>query len=149
MEWADAEVWRAIARHTGAPDEKLRTIIVHIHNVQRGFLNVWTGKPMAFREGEEFASYAEVQEWARPFYGEAHDFLGSVDEARLTEPLEMPWVAGRDFAKPAMNETMFQLTSHSTYHRGQANMRLRQLGVDPRNVDYIHWIWKGRPEPRW
>jgi uncharacterized damage-inducible protein DinB len=137
MEWADARMWRAVARHTGPADEKL------------GTLNTWTAQPMAFREITDFQSLDAVREWARPYYAAAFQFLDAVDEARLEEAIEMPWVAGAGFEKPAMNETMFQVTSHSTYHRGQVNMRLRQLGLESVNVDYIMWLWKGRPQPKW
>jgi hypothetical protein len=27
--------------------------------------------------------------------------------------------------------------------------RLRALGAAPKNVDYIIWLWKQKPEPRW
>jgi uncharacterized damage-inducible protein DinB len=149
MEWADARMWRAIARHTGAADEKLGTLVVHLHNVQQGFLNTWTSQPMAFREATDFESLDGIREWARPYYAGAFRFLETVEEARLDEPIEMPWVAGANFEKPTLNETMFQVTSHSTYHRGQVNMRLRQIGLESVNVDYIMWLWKGRPEAKW
>ena len=67
----------------------------------------------------------------------------------------MPWVKsfeaqlGRTFSTPTLGETMFQVTSHSTYHRGQVNARLREIGGEPPLVDYIAWIWFGRPEPDW
>ena len=149
MECADARTWRAIALHTGAADEKLGTLLVHLHNVQRGFLYTWTGQPMAFREITDFTSLDAVRDWAHPIYAEITRFAASVDDARLGEPLVMPWVADSNFEKPTVAETMFQLTSHSTYHRGQVNMRLRQIGVESVNVDYIMWLWKGRPEAKW
>ena len=149
MEWADARMWRAVARHTGAADEKLSTILVHLHNVQRGFLHTWTSQPPDFREVTDFESLDAVREWAHPVYAEIARFVTSADDARLAESIVMPWVAEANFEKPTAGETVFQVTSHSTYHRGQANMRLRQIGVESANVDYIMWLWKGRPEARW
>jgi uncharacterized damage-inducible protein DinB len=67
----------------------------------------------------------------------------------------MPWVRsfeaqlGRTLSTPTLAETIFQVTSHSTYHRGQVNARLREVGGEPPLVDYIAWIWFGRPEPSW
>ncbi len=46
-------------------------------------------------------------------------------------------------------ETVLQITSHTTYHRGQVNMRLRELGAEPPLTDFIAWIWLGRPEAEW
>jgi uncharacterized damage-inducible protein DinB len=56
---------------------------------------------------------------------------------------------GREPVEPTMGESLFQLTSHGTYHRGQVNSRLRELGAEPPLVDYIAWIWLGRPAPAW
>jgi uncharacterized damage-inducible protein DinB len=44
---------------------------------------------------------------------------------------------------------MFQVTSHSTHHRGQVNARLRALGGEPPLVDYIAWVWFGKPAADW
>lgn len=60
------------------------------------------------------------------------------------------WIAVR--APPeALTDAKLKEKLHqvSTYHRGQANSRLRELGGKPPLVDYIAWIWFGRPAPRW
>ena len=44
-----------------------------------------------------------------------------------------------------LEETMLQVASHSTYHRGQINTRFRELGGDPASVDFIVWVWMGKP----
>jgi uncharacterized damage-inducible protein DinB len=38
---------------------------------------------------------------------------------------------------------------HTQHHRGQLMTRLKDFGGDPKNVDWIIWLWKGRPEARW
>lgn len=48
-----------------------------------------------------------------------------------------------------LGETMIQVAMHSQYHRGQINTRLRELGAEPPLVDYIAWIWFGRPDAAW
>jgi uncharacterized damage-inducible protein DinB len=156
MEWADALVWKAV-RTLGdsEPDGLLRERLLHIHIVQRAFLNVWTGQPMNFPEAEEFAALADLEAWARRYYGEAHQHLGSLEAAKLSTPVELPWAAGltkrfgREPDAVTLAETAFQVTSHSTYHRGQVNTRLRELGVEPPLVDYIAWLWLGRPAAEW
>ena len=73
----------------------------------------------------------------------------------LGRPLVMPWVAqyekqlGRKFDVATVGETAFQVVSHSTHHRAQANTRLRAVGGDPPLVDFIAWIWFGRPAAPW
>lgn len=154
MEWADVTVWRAVLAH-GSSDPRLRDWLVHLHLVQRAFLQVWTGRPVreVLRKPEEFASLDDVRAWSEPYYPEAHAFLSSVTADRLAAPLELPWAArlveslGRTPEATSLGETCFQVASHSTYHRGQVNARLREIGGEPPLVDYIAWLWLGRPAP--
>jgi uncharacterized damage-inducible protein DinB len=156
MEWADAAVWRGVlACPEAARDSSLTTWLLHIHMVQRAFLHVWTKTPVAFRKADEFPEIAAIQPWAHPYYDEAREFFATLDPAALERPVVMPWVEvyerqlGRSFGQPTLAETMFQVTSHSTYHRGQVNARLRALGGEPPLVDFIAWVWFGKPAPEW
>jgi uncharacterized damage-inducible protein DinB len=154
MEWADAVVWRAALAHPPAvTDARLRDLLLHLHGVQRAFLTMWTSEPLTFPQPNDFQDIAAVHAWSQPYYAELAAFLATVDEASLSRTVEMPWLSefeqrtGRSFQKPSLAETMFQVTSHSTYHRGQVNARIREVGGEPPLVDYIAWIWFGRPQP--
>jgi uncharacterized damage-inducible protein DinB len=154
MQWADDEVWRAVlACEPAQRDEVLRGLLLHLHVVQRAFLGVWKQQPPSFPNPADFPSLTDLRAWASPYYGEAQVFLDTVDEAALARPVTMPWAAqlaerlGREPGAPTLAETMFQVTSHSTYHRGQVNARLRAVGGAPPIVDYIAWIWFDRPTP--
>ena len=156
MEWADAKVWQAVPASNGtAIDEPLRDRLLHIHVVQRAFLQVWTDHPVELPETSEFPGLSVLESWARPYYGEVRRFLETVDGTQLSQPLTVPWVKqferqlGRNFETPMLADTLFQVTSHSTYHRGQVNTRLRELGVEPPLVDYIAWVWFGKPAAEW
>jgi len=46
-------------------------------------------------------------------------------------------------------EALVQVAMHSLHHRGQNIARLRQVGGEPKNVDWIIWLWKGKPESVW
>jgi uncharacterized damage-inducible protein DinB len=149
MEWADEVVWRVADTLDGPADDRLRHLLLHIHVVQRAFLSVWTGKPLAFPEPGEFPSLPSLRAWSLPCYHDLGDFITSLSPERLSDEVRLPWAAalaarGMPFV-PTLGETMFQVTSHSTYHRGQVNARLRELGAEPPLVDYIAWIWLGRP----
>jgi uncharacterized damage-inducible protein DinB len=157
MEWADAEVWRAVLAHeTARRDGRLRELLTHLHLVQRLFLVVWQKQPLDLsRRQPEFATAADLRAWAQTYYADANRFLEAIDESALQTDVSMPWVKsyeaqlGRTFSTPTLGETIFQVTSHSTYHRGQVNARLREVGGAPPLVDYIAWIWFGRPAPDW
>ncbi|MGQ0736864.1 MAG: DinB family protein [Acidobacteriota bacterium] len=152
MEWADRTVWAKLP-DGDAPDERLRHLLVHLHMVQRAFLHIWTDRSVAavFRKANSFDTLADVRAWASPYYAEAHEFLSAVRAEHLTTRVMLPWADrltekfGREPEPTTLGETCFQVASHSTYHRGQVNARLRELGMEPPLVDYIAWVWFGRP----
>jgi uncharacterized damage-inducible protein DinB len=156
MEWADARVWAA-APTSDPADVRLRSLLVHMHTVQRAFLAVWTGRPLAdaIRGPDTAATLAEVRAWARPVYADLIGYLGTRDASRLGETFSPPWAAdvqtalGRVPGPTTIGETCFQVANHTTHHRGQVNARLRELGLDPPHVDYIVWLWLERPAPVW
>ena len=157
MEWADASVWRALLAHPPAgTDKRIRDLLVHVHGVQRAFLQMWTSSgPLSFPTIEPGADLTTIQAWASAYYVELAAACARFDGADLTRPIEMPGLGpyeermGRRFDKPTLAETMVQVANHSTYHRGQLNARLREIGGEPPLVDYIAWIWFGRPAAGW
>lgn len=148
MEWADAAVWSAMQ-----PDDDVVRKLHHIQMTQRFFLKLWREETIDYGEVRTPATAAEVLAAARRYYEEIHPFLEGVTAAELERKLDIPWAVhfARDGVVVAVTvaEAMFQVTSHSNYHRGQINARLRAIGVAPPNVDYIAWLWAGRPAAEW
>ncbi|HWS73170.1 MAG TPA: DinB family protein [Thermoanaerobaculia bacterium] len=148
MEWADAAVWSAMQ-----PDDDLVGRLHHIQMTQSFFLKLWREEPIDFGEVTGPGTADEVLAAARKYYDDVHPFLAHVTAAELERKLDIPWAAhfarGGVVVAVTMAEAMFQVTSHSTYHRGQVNARLRAIGGVPPNVDYIAWLWAGRPAPEW
>src|SRR5690349_8546511 len=152
MEWADREVWRAVSSCEAAGrDARLRDLLLHLHVVQRAFVAVWTNTPPEFPSPGDFGELEQLRQWSLPYYVAARAFMSRIGEGELSRHVVMPWAGelakqlGREPGTPTLAETIFQVTSHSTYHRGQVNARLRELGGEPPLVDYIAWIWFGRP----
>jgi uncharacterized damage-inducible protein DinB len=154
MEWADARVWASMPPDMN--DGRVRALLAHIHTVQHAFLTIWTGSEdlhVVLKQSDTLASMEALREWGRAYYSRAHALLASATDADLDRIVEMPWAAqiadylGHPPGATTMAETVLQVTSHSTYHRGQVNARLRELGVSPPVVDYIAWLWGRRPDP--
>ncbi len=155
MEWADAAVWRAVlASENAKADAKLRDYLYHLHMVQQAFLRAWRHEPRD-TPYPTFENAPSMIEWAQTYYPEAHAELNALTDEKISEPLMVPWAAmvekrlGRPPDATTIAETAMQVIFHTMYHRGQINARLRQVGETPPLVDYIAWIWMGRPAADW
>ncbi len=156
MEWADAKVWAGIlSSEQAVQDAVVRDKLVHIHMVQRVYLNTWTQRPWEPPTAKDVCDQHAVWRWAQPYYEEAKEFLRTATDDTVSQPLPDSFARqiedhlGACRACPTVAESAFQVTSHSTHHRGQLNTRLRELGAEPPQFDYIAWVWFGRPAPEW
>ena len=156
LEWADARVWTAaLGSDAALADAQLRERLQHIHLTQRAFLDVWTGQPVERYLDMHFPSLRALYAWAQPYYAAVAEFIDGATAEDLSTPTTVPWARyfaterGGAVGTTTLEETLFQVTAHSTYHRGQVNTRLRALGITPPLVDYIVWLWLERPAPQW
>lgn len=155
MEWADSVVWAEVLRRPDtAIDGRLRELLHHVHSVHWAYLQIWSGEAIEVPELDTFEDAEAVRAWGRAFYGRAPELLGRFEAEGLDGTVELPWadrlVERFGEVRPVtMEETALQVILHSTYHRGQANARLRELGGEPPLTDYVAWLWAGRPEPAW
>lgn len=155
MQWADSMVWRAVmAFQPATQDARLQELLYHLHIVQRAFLKAWRGESL--EDGfPKFSDAESLRNWGNAYYAEANSHLSELTEHALNQPLPLPWAAmiekqfGRTPESTTLGETALQVALHTTYHRGQVNARLRELGGEPLLVDYIAWLWQGRPAAQW
>ena len=150
MEWADAIVWTAVRKLEGADDPRLAELLNHLHMTQSAFLTAWNDQP--FERGFwKDRSLRESEAMARDYHRQAAGFMAVLEDRSLDRVVNLPWA--ERFAKGAqattLGETILQITSHSTHHRGQVNTRIREVGGTPPLVDYIAWLWMGRPTAAW
>jgi uncharacterized damage-inducible protein DinB len=145
--WADTELWSAIAAHRPARDD--RTIhhrLHHIHQVQRLF--IWAVGDRAAQPSvtspDAFATFDDLHGYARDAHGDVQRAMASMTDARLAEPIVIPWTKDPTLTINVA-EALVQMVMHSHYHRGQNATRLRELGGAPPITDFIFWLWKARP----
>lgn len=156
LQWADAEIWRAVLTQSeGAVDPKVHFWLHHIHTVQHAFLSVWRGEDLDLPEESDFSDALALARWGREAHAGLRDYLFGADEATLNRELEFPWSEqleekwGKTLAPVTLAQTAVQVAMHSTHHRGQVAARLRELGGEPPQMDFLAWLWWGRPAARW
>jgi uncharacterized damage-inducible protein DinB len=155
MEWADAQTWRTVRDLAAAQsDERLRWLLHHSHLVQAVYLQAWRGDPFQVTQLTAYPDLKSIEDWARPYYSLATAFAQTVDESSFAQPVNFPWfemiVEKFGTQRPAtLSESALQVFTHTAHHRGQIAIRIRELGGEPPAVDFIYWVWAGRPAPQW
>jgi uncharacterized damage-inducible protein DinB len=156
MQWADSIVWRFVLKTEGAEkDEKIKSKFFHIHMVQHAYLCLWEKLPLKLLDIAEFKNLQSICKWGNEFYEKVYIFLDKLDEKKLDSMLEIPWIKffeakiGKVPNSITIAESLLQVALHSSYHRGQVNARIRELGDEPPLVDYLFWILQNRPEAEW
>jgi uncharacterized damage-inducible protein DinB len=148
MHWADALIWHSVLKNPSAvTDQKIRGRLYHIHLCQHAWLRICLGQPVDPHEGESF-DLTSLVSWARQYHEGVARYLASVQEVRLGTRIAVPGME-KELPQPHLWETFLQITSHSTYHRGQVSARLREIGGEPSQTDFITWVVMGRPEAKW
>jgi uncharacterized damage-inducible protein DinB len=149
-EWANAMFFDAWRKSPALDNEELRHRVRHIVGVQQSFLTVLSGGTPGPPPppGEPPQTFDTLLTRAKSSHEGLREFGASLDSNRLTDLVTIPW-----FPAPpctiTIAEAIVQIAMHSQHHRGQCMTRLKDLGGEPRNVDWIIWLWKQKPPPQW
>jgi len=153
MQWADVEVWKKILSFSSAEnDERIKKLLYHLHQVQYAFYFLWNELPLEIPKPEEFFDLKSIAKWGFDYRQKLDEFLSSPKSDEKDKVIQIPWSVfverkmKQKVVPATLEETMMQVASHSTYHRGQINTRFRELGGDPASVDFIVWVWLGKPK---
>lgn len=157
MEWADATIWQTVLNAPAArEDSTIRRTLHHLHLVQNIFADAWQARPPVVRAEQEFASLDELAAWAREGIDRARTCIDHLPPDRLDEAFREPWTDQFEAvwqqgtaASHTLGESMLQAILHTAHHRGQICARLRALAVEPPTVDFIVWLWVGKPPASW
>lgn len=145
--WADAEMWRYLDETPAATtDKKVLELMNHTHAVQSFFLSAIQGEPLTREELQKQLAAPELRESYRQYHEQADRYLRKMRESHLNDHIEVPWFPG---FQPKVSEALTQVVMHTQHHRAQIAMLLRQLGGDPKPLDYIIWASKDRPAAQW
>ena len=147
-EWANAVFFHAWGKSPARDHEELRRRVDHILMVQESFLLILRGEAPAWPADGPPPSFDDLKARARAGHAGLAEFVASLDEERVARTVQIPW-----FPDPpcilTTGEALVQVAMHSQHHRGQCMTRLRDFGGEPKNVDWIIWLWKQKPAGRW
>jgi uncharacterized damage-inducible protein DinB len=145
--WADAVFFYTWQASGALEDEDLRSRTDHMVSTQEAFLQVLKGEAVVYPE-RPLPGFPALKARCETGHQVLKALGRGLDDASLAKLVRIPWFPDPPCVIP-VSDALLQVCLHSQHHRGQCMARLRALGAAPKNVDYIIWLWKQKPEPRW
>jgi uncharacterized damage-inducible protein DinB len=157
--WANARVLQAVAtlsaeeftRDLGGSFRSVRDTLVHILAGQWGWLTIWKELSVSSAfvtdlwmridtlfHPNAFPDVAAVQSRWAEVERELVGFLNGVTNESLRTMLPV-----RE-TQISLAHLMHHLANHSTYHRGQVSLMMRQLGAKPLATDFAMFLMENR-----
>jgi uncharacterized damage-inducible protein DinB len=147
-EWANAVFFHAWDKSPARDHEELRRRLDHLIGVQVGFLHILRGEAPGGPKDGPPRTFDDLKTRAQTCHFGLKEFAASLAPESLSRTVRIPW-----FPDPAciitVSEAMVQVAMHSQHHRGQCMTRLKDFGGEPKDVDWIIWLWKQKPPARW
>jgi uncharacterized damage-inducible protein DinB len=147
-EWANAIFFRAWEKSPALDNEEMRTRVGHIVGVQAGFMSIFSGEQPGGPPAGPPPTFAELKSRAEKSHANLRNFTSALNTEDRSRTVLVPW-----FPDPpcviTIEQALIQVAMHSQHHRGQCMTRLKDFGGQAKNIDWIIWLWKQKPEARW
>ena len=147
-EWANAVFFHIWGKSPARDHEEMRKRILHLVAVQQGFLAVIRGETPQWQDEGPPPSFADLRTRAVTSHAELSDFVAGLTAYDIAQTVRIPWFPDPP-CEVTVAEALIQVAMHSQHHRGQCMTRLKELGGEPKNVDWIIWLRKAKPAGRW
>jgi len=150
QEWADAVFLKAWGKIPAAmEDTEMLKRWEHVILVQSAFHDVLKNNDSKLpRSDAELPSFSELKTRSQQNHEQFRKLISELKPGDLDRTLEIRWLADRP-ALVTPVEALMQALLHSQHHRAQNMTRLQALGGKPVVIDWISWIWRGKPEALW
>lgn len=128
-------------RDLGSSFSSVRDTLVHVCSAEWNWYLRWTGRsPTSMFDPREFPDLPTLTlRWTEQ-EGSIRGFLASLDDEAIQRNLEYQSLDGRSHVSTFW-EMILHVVNHGTYHRGQVQTMLRQLGASPsKSVDLIAYF---------
>ena len=147
--WANRQVLAACeaapAGFLTAPGEGITTDshiqrLEHLFAVERGFLDVLRGENKRPTPPQTLAAFTPYGEETLAGF---ERLLPGMDDVAAGRKVYVPWWE-REFE---VRDCLLQVLAHSSQHRSEVAWAISKVGVSTGELDYIGWIYSGRPAP--
>ena len=146
MAWAHAFHWREVLEHPAARRNKaLHARLHHLHLAQSFYAQFLLGRDPFLTEPRNFRTAKDLARYARKAHEQIDQAWRQPGAPRRDDPVAPPRAAVRAHARRGVPPGGLSLT----HHRGQNALHMRRLKLEPETVDYVLWVWKGRPAADW
>jgi uncharacterized damage-inducible protein DinB len=145
--WANHRVMRAAAtlsvddfkRDLRSSFGGVRGTLCHVLGVEWIWLERWKGvSPAQVIDEGEFADIVELRDRWTVIEQHRESWFKALRPDALAAPLKYRTVAGADYEQPLW-QLVQHVANHSSYHRGQVVLMLRQLGAKTVSTDLVLW----------
>lgn len=127
--------------HQSEDNPELLRLFSHILFSERVWIARMSGEDTSKLEIWANIDYEQCKELVVENKSLVEKFISELTEEKLLEPVIYTTSAGQAFTN-TVEEIINHIALHGQYHRGQINMRIRELGYEPVNVDFITYIRK-------
>jgi uncharacterized damage-inducible protein DinB len=148
-EWADAHFLRAWEQTSDAANDKeMLQRWEHVTAVQNAFCNTLKGSEVTFSRHDEFPPILELKRRSQSIHDQLKKLLQEYTSEDLDQRVAIPWFPDPSITLTRM-EAITQIVMHTQHHRAQNMTKLQTYGGKPGIVDWILWVFKGKPEAKW
>ena len=125
-------------RNLGSSFPSVRDTLVHLYSAEWNWYQRWHGTaPSAMLDPLEYPDVGRLQAAWAEHEARMRAYLASLDDAGVRQVIEYRALQGQPY-RSAIWEMFHHVVNHGTYHRGQVQTMLRQLGAPPaRSLDLI------------
>jgi|SRR5215216_3078130 len=127
-------------RTVGGSYDSVRTTLVHLLEVERGWLARCNGDAgwLEFNP-DDFPSMNSIREEWKRVERFGREFLAGLSEGDLSRKVTYRFDQGEPRGLP-LAEMVLHTANHASHHRGQVALMLRMLGHAPGDVDMLFYF---------
>jgi uncharacterized damage-inducible protein DinB len=141
-DWANRETLRAMQRAGDVP--RARKVFAHILAAERLWLERLKQEPRKFAVWPDF-TLADCETQLAALQSAWRDYCEQLTPAALDSRAAYANSKGERWEN-TVGDVLLHLAMHSSYHRGQIAIALRDAGAEPAYTDYIEAVRRGRLE---